>query len=216
VRDRDDDVVTRLEVPTPSGPAVADLERPREGSTALLALGHGAGGGVDTLDLVAVRDAALAAGVAVARITQPYRVAGRRAPAPAGRLDEAWLAVLDALRRRRSLAALPLVTAGRSSGARVACRTSAAAGAAAVVALAFPVHPPGRPERTRLDELDGVRVPVLVVQGERDAFGVPPARRGRKLVVIAGADHSLKRDPDAVARAVVEFVRRISAPPRRS
>jgi predicted alpha/beta-hydrolase family hydrolase len=198
--------VSRLEIPTPSGPAVADLERPRDGATALLALGHGAGGGVDAPDLVAVRSAALAANLAVVRITQPYRVAGRRAPASAARLDEAWLAVLDTLRRRRSLAELPLVTAGRSSGARVACRTAAAAGAAAVVALAFPVHPPGRPERSRLEELDSVPVPVLVVQGERDAFGVPPARRGRKLVVIAAADHSLKADPEAVAAAVIDFV----------
>lgn len=197
-----------MRIDTPSGPAEVLLERPPAAAHAWMALGHGAGGGVDAVDLVSVRDAMLASGVAVARITQPYRVAHRRAPAPAGALDAAWLAVLAVLRGRAALRGLPLIVAGRSSGARVACRTAATAGAAAVVALAFPTHPPGRPERSRVPELDAVRVPTLVVQGERDPFGVPPRRRGRSLSVIPGADHSLKRDPSAVAAAVRRFVAR--------
>lgn len=195
----------RIAADTPHGTAWIDLDRPRN-ATALLALGHGAGGTVDAPDLVAVRDAAVAAGIAVARITQPYRVAGRRAPAPAHQLDAAWLAAVTAVRARRGLRSLPLVVAGRSSGARVACRTAAAAGAVAVVALAFPVHPPGRPEKSRLDELDAVAVPVLVVQGDRDAFGLPPEAPGRRVQVVPGADHSLARDTARTADAVVRFL----------
>ena len=142
-------MATRLEVETPHGVAWADLDRPRAAS-AVLALGHGAGGGVEAPDLVAVRDAAVAAGYAVARITQPYRVAGRRGVAPAPQLDAAWLVAVAAVRRQRGFARLPLVVGGRSSGARVACRTSADAGAAGVLALAFPVHPPGKPQSTRI------------------------------------------------------------------
>ena len=184
-----------------------DLERPRGKPLAVLAMGHGAGGGVDAPDLLAVRTAALAAQFAVARITQPYRVAGRRSPAPAARLDEAWLAAIGALRGQRGLRSVPLVAVGRSSGARVACRTATAAGAAAVVALAFPVHPPGKPEKSRLDELALPTVPVLVVQGDRDAFGMPPADAA-EIVVIEGADHSLKKNREAIAAAVIEFVSR--------
>jgi predicted alpha/beta-hydrolase family hydrolase len=200
----------RVDVQTPTGLAWADLDRPRGTPVALLAIGHGAGGGVDAPDLLAVRYAALEAQLAVARITQPYRVAGRRAPAPAARLDEAWLAAVAAVRRQRGLRTLPLVVLGRSSGARVACRTAAAVGASAVVALAFPVHPPGKPEKSRLDELALPTVPVLVVQGDRDAFGMP-APDAADVVVIAGADHSLKKDPAAVGRAVVDFVVRATS-----
>jgi predicted alpha/beta-hydrolase family hydrolase len=198
----------RVDVATPSGPAWIDLDRPPGKAVAVLAIGHGAGGGVDARDLLAIRDAALAARVAVARITQPYRVAGRRSPAPAARLDEAWLAAVATVRAQRGLRTVPLVVAGRSSGARVACRTATASGAVAVVALAFPVHPPGKPEKSRLEELALPTVPVLVVQGDRDAFGMPP-RDIAELLVITGADHSLKKDPKAVAAAVVEFVFRI-------
>jgi predicted alpha/beta-hydrolase family hydrolase len=202
----------RTEVETPSGTAWVDVDRPR-GARALLVLGHGAGGGVDAPDLRAVRDAAVAAGIVVARVTQPYRVAGRRAPAPAPRLDEAWLATLTQLRRQRGFRVLPLIVGGRSSGARVACRTATASGAVGVVALAFPVHPPGKPENSRLDELDAPRVPVLVVQGDRDPFGMPPPRRGRTVVVLDGADHSLRKGTAQIALAVVEFVAGL-APPR--
>lgn len=195
----------QLQVDTPSGAALVDLDQPR-GAAALLVLGHGAGGSIDAPDLRAVQRAALEEGIAVARVTQPYRVAGRRAPAPAARLDEAWLAALAALRTRRGLARLPVVVGGRSSGARVACRTAAAARARAVVALAFPVHPPGRPEVSRLAELELPPVPVLVLQGDRDPFGMPPPAPGRQVVVIAGADHSLRQAPAALADALVRFV----------
>jgi predicted alpha/beta-hydrolase family hydrolase len=182
-----------------------ELDRPR-GAAALLVLTHGAGGGVGTRDVLAVRDAALAAGFAVALVTQPYRVAGRRAPPAPRPQDEAWTAVLEGLRARRGLRSLPLVVGGRSNGARVACRTADALGAAAVVALAFPLHPPGRPDKSRLDELELPSVPVLVVQGERDPFGLPPAAGNRTVVVAPGSDHSLKRDPQSVATVVVDFV----------
>ncbi len=187
-----------------------DLDRPRTPS-ALLVLTHGAGGGVETRDVLAVRAAALGAGIAVALLTQPYRVAGRSSPPKPGPQDDAWLAMLTALRRRRGLAALPLVTGGRSNGARVACRTARACGAAGVVALAFPVHPPGKPESDRLAELDAADVPVLVVQGDRDPFGMPPPRAGRTVVVIAGADHALRKDTATVARVVTEFVTSVVA-----
>src|SRR4051794_13360974 len=153
------------EVDTPAGTARVDLDRPDRPVLALLMLGHGAGGGVDAPDPLAVRDAALGAGLAVARVTQPYRVAGRRAPGPAPRLDAAWVAVARSLP-----ASWPLIVGGRSSGARVACRTAGAVGAVAVVALAFPLHPPGRPERSRAGELLGAGVPALVVNGDRDPF----------------------------------------------
>jgi predicted alpha/beta-hydrolase family hydrolase len=152
-------------------------------------LGHGAGGGVGAKDLVAAAAAAREAGLSVALVEQPYRVAGRRSPAPAPQLDASWLAVLADL-RANALSGLPLIAGGRSSGARVACRTAAEAGAIAVLCLAFPVHPPGRPEKTRLAELDAVDVPVLVVQGERDPFGMPPAAPGREVVAVPGT-HSL-------------------------
>ena len=139
-------------------------------------LGHGAGGGIAARDLQAVTAAARELGFAVALVEQPYVVAGRRSAAPAHQLDAAWLAVVEHL-RAGELAGLPLVTGGRSSGARVACRTAAAAGAAGVLCLAFPEHPPGKPEKSRLDELDGVEVPVLVIQGQADPFGLPPGRR---------------------------------------
>ena len=170
---------TRIDFATPSGTAWADLDVVR-GSPAVLVMGHGAGGTVDSPDLVAVRDAVLARGITVIRVTQPYRVAGRRAPAPAPRLDEAWLAVHAALRRRRGWRTVPFVHAGRSSGARVACRCAGPAGAAAVVALAFPVHPPGRPEKSRVDELHAVSVPLLVVQGDRGRVRAAADERVRR------------------------------------
>jgi len=195
----------RLELATPAGPAWADLDRPRN-PVALLVLTHGAAGGVETRDVLAVRTAAVDADVAVALLTQPFRVAGRRAPPAPSVQDEAWLAALAALRGRPGLGALPLVVGGRSNGARVACRTADASGASGVVALAFPVHPPGRPDKSRLDELKLPTVPVLVVQGERDPFGMPPRARGRRVVVLAGADHALRTHTDVLAREVSAFV----------
>lgn len=196
----------RLDVPTRHGHAYVELDRPRGGIAGLVVLTHGAGGGVETSDLLAIRAAALTAGVAVARVTQPYRVAGGRSPAAPGRQDEGWLDVVAAIRARRGLGPVPLVLGGRSNGARVACRTALATGAIGVVALAFPLHPPGRPDASRLPELDGAGVPVLVVQGDRDPFGLPPPGAGRDVVVIPGAGHSLSRDPAAVAGTVLSFV----------
>jgi uncharacterized protein len=190
------------EVPTPHGPARVHVE-PVASPRGVLVLGHGAGGGVEAPDLLAAARAGHTAGLHVVRVEQPYRVAGRRAPAPAGQLDTAWRAVLAAL--RTEFGELPLVTGGRSSGARVACRSADLA--RAVVCLAFPVHPPGKPEKHRLAELDAVAVPVLVVQGRTDAFGMPPAAAGRELVVLDG-DHSLKKDPAGVERAVGAFLTR--------
>jgi predicted alpha/beta-hydrolase family hydrolase len=147
-------------------------------------------------------------GVSVALVEQPYRVAGRRSQPPATQLDVAWLAVIDQL-REDALAGARLVTGGRSAGARVACRTAAEAGAVAVLCLAFPVHPPGKaddPTKSRLPELDAVRVPVLVVQGESDPFGMPPERRRRKVVRVPG-NHSL-RATAAVEDAVAAWLPR--------
>jgi predicted alpha/beta-hydrolase family hydrolase len=201
--------MTRTEIQTPYGPARAELHCAAEGAAAVL-LGHGAGGGIGAPDLVAATRAATAAGLHVALIEQPYRVAGRRAPAPAKQLDTAWLLVAEDL-GERWFAGLPLVFGGRSSGARVACRTAAEGQAVAVLCLAFPVAPPGRPERSRQAELDGVSVPTLVVQGERDPFGRPEPAHHRELVMVPG-DHSLKSSLDAVGRAVEEWLGRVLRP----
>lgn len=177
-------------------------------------LGHGAGGGVEAPDLVVAAEAALAEGVSVALVEQPYRVAGRRSPAPARQLDAAWLAVLEAL-RADDLAGLPLVAGGRSMGARVACRTAAQAGAAGVLCLAFPLVPPrrrsGEPPPSRLAELDAVEVPTLVVQGESDPFGMPPEGSRREVVRVPG-NHGLKADLPAVGEAVRDWLARLLAP----
>jgi predicted alpha/beta-hydrolase family hydrolase len=202
--------VTPVELETPHGPARAHLhlpERPR----AALVLGHGAGGGVGARDLVTATEAALGEGFAVALVEQPYRVAGRRSPAPARQLDAAWTAAVAQL-LAGELRGLALVAGGRSSGARVACRTAAETGAVAVLCLAFPLLAPrraGTPERaSRLEELDTVRVPTLVVQGARDPFGMPPPGRRRTVVKVQG-DHRLIADLDAVAAAVAAWLRRV-------
>jgi uncharacterized protein len=199
----------KVEIDTPHGPALAHVH-PVHDAVGAVVLGHGAGGGVGAPDLVTATTAAHDAGFSVALVEQPYHVAGRRSPAPAGQLDAAWTAVVEHL-RGRELGGLPLVTGGRSAGARVACRTAAATGADAVLCLAFPVHPPGRPEKTRLEELDAVEVPVLVVQGESDPFGMPPPGPGREVVTVAG-NHSLKADREAVAAAVREWLPGVAAP----
>jgi len=191
-------------VETPHGPARVHLH-PADDARAALVLGHGAGGGVTASDLVAATEAALAGGISVALVEQPYRVAGRRSPAPAGQLDAAWIAVVKQLAFE-----LPLVVGGRSLGARVACRTAAETGAAAVLCLAFPLHPPGRPEKSRLAELEAVTVPVLVVQGERDPFGMPPDGPARTVVRVPG-DHALKADPDAVRAAVRAWLQSVGS-----
>ncbi|MGV9215572.1 alpha/beta hydrolase family protein [Micromonospora sp. RB23] len=198
----------RIDTDPPAGPAVPPDRAARSlgrGPTALLVLGHGAGGSVDAPDLLAVRDAAVTAGLTVIRVTQPYRVAGRRAPAPAGHLDEAWTAVLAVLRERHADVPTVLV-GGRSSGARVACRTAGAVGAVGVLALAFPLHPPGKPERSRAAEL-ATGLPTLVVNGDRDPFGVPEAGPGVQVVTRPGETHDLRRDPAGTAGVVRDWLR---------
>lgn len=199
------------QVATPLGPARVLATEPRERPAGALVLGHGAGGGAESADLAAVSAAAADAGWRVLRVEQPWRVAGKRvAPAPA-RLDVAWRAVLADLRDTGRLTG-PLVLGGRSAGARVACRTAAGEGADAVLTLAFPLHPPGRPGRSRAEELLAVDVPVLAVQGERDAFGTPAdlaaalAGRSGALVRAVPGDHALKRDLPAVVAAVLPWL----------
>jgi len=200
-----------LEVATPHGRANAHLH-PVDEPVAALALGHGAGGGPASRDLVAVTDVARSAGISVALVEQPYRVAGRRSPAPAHQLDAAWTAVVDRL-AEGELHGLPLVVGGRSSGARVACRTAEATGAVGMLCLAFPLQPPRRrsaatPAPSRLPELDQVKVPTLVVQGARDPFGVPPAGARRTVVQVPG-NHSLRTNLDEVAAAVRAWLPRV-------
>ncbi len=169
-------------------------------------MGHGAAGGVGTPDLVAAAEAATGAGISVALVEQPYVVAGRRSPAPARQLDAAWTSAVQHL-RSGEFDELPIVVGGRSAGARVACRTAAELDAAAVLCLAFPVHPPGKgddPSKSRLGELDAVEAPVLVVQGESDPFGMPPEAPGRTVVSVPG-NHSLK-DAGAVRDAVAAWL----------
>jgi len=207
--------VTLLDVDTPLGLARAHLAEPAGDPTGTLVLGHGAGGGVESADLVAVTSEAVRAGWRVVRVEQPWRVAGKRiAPAPP-RLDEGWSVVLARLRTDGLLAGR-LVLGGRSAGARVACRTAAELGAAGVLALAFPLHPPGRPEKSRAGELARVAVPLVVVQGETDAFGDPAAvagalsgQAGASVYAVPG-DHSLKKNVDVVAAAALSWLAELS------
>ena len=194
--------MTTRDIETPHGPArvhVHAAARPR----GALVLGHGAGGGVNAPDLQAATRAALAEGFTVALVEQPYRVAGRRSPAPARQLDAAWVAVVESL-RAAELEGLSLVTGGRSAGARVACRTVDETHAAGVLCLAFPLRPP-RGSQDRLPELDAVTVPTLVVQGATDPFGMPPEAAGRTVAQVAG-DHGLKKDVAAVEDAVRDWL----------
>ena len=192
-----------LEIDTPFGTANAHLNSADDPRGALV-LGHGAGGGVQAKDLVAAAGVAHSVGLSVALVEQPYRVAGRRSPAPAHQLDAAWTAVIEHL-LAGELRSLSLVVGGRSSGARVACRTAGAVGAIGVLCLAFPLQPPRRsgatPAQSRLLELDAVTVPTLVVQGMRDPFGIPSATERRTMVQVAG-DHGLRTDLDSVGDAI--------------
>lgn len=173
---------------------------------AALILGHGAGGGVNAPDLAAAAEAARELSLTVALVEQPYRVAARRSSPPAGQLDAAWVAVVSKLREEK-LPQRPVIVGGRSAGARVACRTADDVHARAVLCLAFPVHPPGKgddPSKSRLPELEAVRVPVLVVQGDRDPFGTPPEGPRRSVATVSG-NHSL-RNPPAVRAAVAAWL----------
>jgi predicted alpha/beta-hydrolase family hydrolase len=199
--------VRTLDVDTPHGPARAFV-REAAAPRAALVLGHGAGGGVEARDLFAASGAALSIGLSVALVEQPYRVAGRRSPAPAQQLDAAWTAVVEEL-SAGDLGGLPVVAGGRSSGARVACRTAEVTGAVGVLCLAFPLRPPrregARPAPSREPELDAVTVPVLVVQGARDPFGMPVASATRTIVVVDG-DHSLRSSAQDVGGAVATWL----------
>jgi uncharacterized protein len=198
-----------VEIMTGSGPARVELDQrdQPERPEFLFVLTHGAGGGVDSPDLLAARDAGLALGAAVARVRQPYQVRGARAPGSPDRQDAAWLEIIEAL--RPGFPAIPLVQGGRSNGARLACRTAQAAGARAVVALAFPLHPPGRPERSRAAELRQAGVPVLVVNGDRDPFGVPDRADASRVVVLPGETHALSRRPRQIQQTVESWLREV-------
>ncbi|WP_343074382.1 alpha/beta family hydrolase [Phytoactinopolyspora limicola] len=200
-------------VTTPEGPARLWIDGDAS-SRLWLVLGHGAGGGVQARDLAALARRLPADGIGVIRAEQPYRVAGKRLPPRPQVLDRGWAAIVDAVPK-----GVPVVTGGRSSGARVACRTARSVGASAVVALAFPLHPPGKPEKSRLPELAESGVPTLVLQGARDTFGrpdeFPPGEYTLK--VIENADHGMAVpkafDQAAAVDAVVEAVREFLAPP---
>jgi predicted alpha/beta-hydrolase family hydrolase len=194
-----------MQVTTVDGPARVTLDSPRDPAF-LLMLTHGAGGGVQAPDLLAVRAAGRRLGGVVARVRQAYVVAGRRAPGSPAKQDEAWLAVVAALRDRYP--GLPLVQGGRSNGARVACRTAVAAAARGVIALAFPLHPPGRPEKSRVEELRAARTEVLVVNGERDPFGVPEEEDATCVHVLPGQGHDLAKDPASIEKLTMVWLRR--------
>jgi uncharacterized protein len=196
-------VAKTLDLDTPHGQARAHLHKIDEPRLAVV-LGHGAGGGVAAKDLVKATKAANEAGATVVLVEQPYLVAGRRSPAPAHQLDAAWVATIQQL----PIEGLPLVTGGRSAGARVACRTAADTHSRGVLCLAFPLHPPGRPEKTRLAELEQIETPVLIIQGESDPFGMPPAATNREVVTVPG-NHSLTGDLTTLARATTAWLGRL-------
>ena len=204
-------------IDTPQGPArlyVDHAEQPRS----LLVLGHGAGGGVGAADLELLAASLPALGTTVVRFEQPWRTAGRTVGAPPPKLDEAWRAALGWLMEQEWAAQHPFVVGGRSAGARVACRTAADTNPAAIVCLAFPLHLPGRPEKSRVAELLAPEAPRLVLQGSKDSFGTPEEIRaaigtaeGIKLVELPGADHSYR-----IARRRAEEKRADNASPSAS
>ncbi|WP_153504543.1 alpha/beta hydrolase family protein [Cumulibacter manganitolerans] len=202
-----------VDVPTEAGPGRLVLDVPRA-PRAVLLLGHGAGGGLDSFDLSTLAAQLPAGGIGVVRFAQPWLVAGRKIAGPPASLDKAWAAALAVATRKWR--GTPLVVGGRSAGGRVACRCFAAP-AVGVLALAFPLHPPGKPEKSRRDELAAVPAPVLIVQGETDPFGTPHeiraairANAGKRTLVTVNAGHSLqpakRADPAAASRRIVDAV----------
>jgi hypothetical protein len=195
-----------VEIMTSGGPADVVLEGPAGETAFLIALTHGAGGTPDTADVLAVRDTARAHGAITALVTQPYRVKGARAPGSAARQDTAWTEIIAALLAETGAADVPLVQGGRSNGARVACRTAKTVGAAGVIALAFPLHPPANPGRSRDAELREAGTSVLVINGDRDPFGVPEPDAATSVVVLPGETHALSRNPAAIGGAVAGWL----------
>jgi len=202
-----------VEIITEGGAAQAQLDGVGAATRFLLVLTHGAGGSVEAPDLLAAHEAGLQLGGLVARVTQPYQVRGARAPGSPARQDAAWAEIVAALRELAP--GVPLVQGGRSNGARVACRTAAAVGARAVIALAFPLSPPGRsPAVSRAAELHAAReggVRVLVVNGDRDPFGIPDSTGKTRVVVLAGESHALSRNPGEAGRAAGSWLRKLLA-----
>ena len=198
-----------MEIETSSGPARVDVQEPIGERRFLLVLTHGSGATPDSADVLAVRDAGLALGAVTALVTQPYVVRGARAPGSADKQDAAWTQVIAALAAAHP--GLPLVQGGRSNGARVACRTAQAVGARGVIALAFPLHPPGHPERSRAGELDAAGTAVLVLNGDRDPFGVPEEKKLARVVVLPGETHALSRNSAVIGDAVTAWVRELLA-----
>lgn len=199
-----------MQIETAAGPAEVELDDVADPAF-LLVLTHGAGGKAASADLMAARQAGLDLGGAVALVLQPYRVKGGRAPGSAQRQDAAWLEIVAALRAGHP--EVPLVQGGRSNGARMACRTARAAGASAVIALAFPLHPPGKadvPDKSRAGELRSAGVPVLVINGDRDPFGVPNAADADRLIVLRGETHSLSSQRAAIVDAIASWLRQWS------
>jgi predicted alpha/beta-hydrolase family hydrolase len=198
-----------VEVETSAGPARVDLRGAAGEREFLLVLTHGSGGTPDSADVLAVRDAGLALGAVTAQVTQPYVVRGARAPGSADAQDAAWAQIIAALREAHP--GLPVIQGGRSNGARVACRTAQAVGARAVIALAFPLHPPGHPERSRAGELASAGTDVLVLNGNRDPFGIPVAMGLTRVTVLSGETHALSRNPAVIGDAVTAWLREILA-----
>jgi predicted alpha/beta-hydrolase family hydrolase len=195
------------EIETAAGPARVTVEQPAGKSSCLLVLTHGSGGTPDSADVLAVRDAGLALGAVAALVTQPYVVRGARAPGSADKQDGAWTEIIAALRGQYR--GLPVIQGGRSNGARVVCRTAHAVAARGVIALAFPLHPPGHPERTRAAELPRQPMPTLVLGGARDPFGIPEGGEGIRVIVLPGQTHALSKDPAAIGGAAGEWIREL-------
>ncbi|WP_040792990.1 alpha/beta hydrolase family protein [Nocardia paucivorans] len=196
-----------MRIETSTGPAEIDLKIPTDPAF-LLVFTHGAGGGVDSRDILTIRDIALDAGGAAALVLQPYRVAGRRAPGSSGPQDAAWLEIVTALRAEIG-ANLPLIQGGRSNGARVACRTAVAAGARGVIALSFPLHPPGKPERSRREELLATGdIDVVVINGGSDPFGIPAFDDAAEVRVIPGQGHSFRKGFDIIEETITPWLDR--------
>lgn len=196
-----------MRIETSAGPAEAEIDHPDDPAF-LLVFTHGAGGGVDSRDILTVRDTALAAGGVVARVLQPYRVAGRRAPGKPEPQDRAWIELVTALRSDIG-AELPLIQGGRSNGARVACRTAAELGARGVVAVSFPLHPPGKPEKSRREELlAAASAEVVVINGGSDPFGTPDPADATEVRVVAGQAHSFTKGFDTIAETLAPWFRR--------